>query len=387
MAISFGGRAGAAVAQAFLLALLARSLGVDDFGTYAVTYATCMFGFGVLDYGLTVRALAARGIEDVRGLFGALAIFKAAAFLLAMVVVAIILSTGLVASGPPQLLLFVSVLSAAGDAFGNTSLVIQQGERRTWSATGWQLIRRLLALIPFAFGLTLTTAFACLAILGISGVVIFFVLAIRRAGRPTPLMSILRANHSSFLVGLGPNIAQLDSAALGATAGAQVAGLYGASTRLAAPMNLVVVSMMQVAVPEMAGDTDPNRRAQIFRASRRTALGLAAAFLLGSPLAPVITEIMLGDQFGEAAPIVGGVMVAAGFIAISQAYLGWFNATHIPKSVGYSMLCSAVLRVIACATIGAIWGPWGLALVLPVTAVLTLTALHIIWLRTRSTMA
>ncbi|GAA4415451.1 hypothetical protein GCM10023169_01780 [Georgenia halophila] len=376
--ISFGGRIGASLAQALLLALLARALGVESFGYYALTYAVCTFGTGVLDYGLTTRVLASSNLADKRGLFGALAVSKTLAFTIVVLGASI---GALVFDADPmqRFLVLGTALSGLGDRFGDTSLNIQQGEKHPAAGTGLLLGRRLISLAPFLFGLTMTTALISLAMSAIIGIVAFYVLALPRAGRPTPLLVVLRFNRSIFLTGLGSNIAQLESAAVSLTAGVHMAGLFGASRRLSAPMNLAITTVMQVLVPEMASQTERHAREQIFRASRRTAMVLAACFLLAVPLAPWVTRALLGSAFVAASPIVGGVIAAAAFIALSQAYLGWFYATETPMSVGMSVLGSALFRLVLCLIAGVVWGPWGLAAMLPVSALATLIALHLIW--------
>lgn len=339
-----------------------------------------MFAFGVLDYGLTTRALAAANLTDTRGLFGALVVSKSIA-LLGSLAVALAVTAVMGLDVFARLLVVVSVLAAAGDALGDTSLSIQQGEKRTIAANTLLLTRRLLALVPFAFGLTFEAAIVCLLVGGLIGVVACFALLFRRAGRPTSLPLLLRSNHTMFLAGLGPNLSQLGTAVVGATSGAVLAGLYGASTRLAAPMNLVITTLMQVFVPEMAGEGPSSRRLAIFKGSRRVALVLAAVFLAAVPASPWVTQIVLGDEFRAAAPIIGGVIAAAALIAVSQTYLGWFYATSVPLGVGVSMIASALLRLFLCAFAGYLWGAWGLAVTLPLVAIVTLVSLHLIWLR------
>lgn len=377
--VSLGGRAGAAVAQALLLALLARALGLADFGVYAAFYAGATFAIGVLDYGLTTRVLAAGGVEDARGIFGALIVSKTFAFALVAILSGVLISQ--IGAGWPSGLAAAALVAAAGESVGNTTLAIQQGEKKSLSGAALMLGRRLVTLLPFLFGLSVPTAIASMIVGGVMGVAAFYAIAIRRSGRPTAAGPLFRANYPVFLASLGPNLMQLDTAVVGVAGGAALAGAYGAATRLAAPLNLAITTVTQVVVPEIATESNEARRRKIFVQARRTAVLVGACFVITIPFAPLITDVLLGSAFSEAAPIVGGVIAAAAMIAISQVYLGWFYATIVPRAVGYSILGSAAFRLGASWAAAALGGAWALAFVLPATSLITVVALHVIWLK------
>lgn len=374
---SIGGRVTGALAQTAVLALLARSLGVAHFGTFAVVLSTAQLVFTVLDLGFGARLLQLRDDAQSPALFGAALVLRAATVVV-VIAGAIVAST--ITGWTVAPLLLATAVYATGEMLGDSTTLVFQGELKARTAMGVLLSRRLIALVPFAFGLSLSTAVAALVAAGLVGHAGFWPVAARRAGRPMRVREVIRVNGPIVLLTGGTSVTTADSLVVAAVATPALVSAYAAASRLSNPVNLAITTMIQVLIPEMATAAQDRARNQFIRARRVVAL-LAVGVAFTSLLSPVIVQVLYGPAFASTAPILVGVIIGAAVSAVSQVHLAYVLA-HRPRAGDGVIVIAAVLAGLgALGTAAAIGGAQGCAIGYVLMELLILVGMYLAYRR------
>ena len=377
--ISIGGRVIAAVLQAAMVALLARSLGVENYGLYAIVSSIVLFALSIADLGMATAVLRLAADEYRQRAIGTIVLWRAFVTSLCLAASA---AAGFLTDQNFALLYVATAVYMSGEMAGDTAVGVLQGERRAAAAMTLLIVRRLTAVVPFWFGVGLPQAYAALIVAGGVGFTLFIAIAATRSARPLPIREFLRTRGGIAVTSFGRNLANLDSFIVGATSGAQLAGLYGAAARLGNPINIAISTLVQVAIPELSVRQSPQQRYQDFRRMRPLVLLFGGLVALASLTAPWLVQILFGPDFAGAAPILAAVFVGAGFSAVAQLHMSWFVATRIPRSVSVGAVLTGVFGLVLLALLSSLLGVWGCAIAIVLWRATTLTIVLLSWYAT-----
>lgn len=357
--ITIGGRLVAALLQAGMVAFLARSLGVDTYGTLAIVLSACVFLLSIADLGMTATALRMGREHSRERMISTISIWRA------VVTVALVLTLVIAASlvRPQEILLWSLVgYYAAGEAAGDMAVAVYQGQLRPVRAVSLLAARRILALSPFLAGLGAPQAMVALALAGTTGFAVLLAVALRRGRKPTSIFQFIRGNLRLILATSGRNLANLDTFIVGVSSGTQLAALYGAAARLGNPVNLAIATLVQVTIPELA--SIDNRVARLKRFQRLTlpVVGFGLAVATSSIAAPWVIVFVFGSDFSGAAPVLAGVLIGAGISAVTQFYMSWFLASEMPSLIAHSSIPIGIFGLALLGLLAASVGTWGAAI-------------------------
>lgn len=357
--VTIGGRVFGALFQALLLAMLTRSLGVDDFGVYAIASSACLFSLALLELGTGATVLRLAAEPDRKRVLSLILIWRASS---TVVFVAAAILVGLALGDGHWPLVIATVVYVAGETVGDLVVGVLQGEMRPGLSMTVLLIRRALPLVAFAvLGLTTEAAIAAMWIGGSTGAAAIATLGAFRLARPIGLLAYIRRSLAIIVTTTTRSVSQLDSLVVGATGGIMLAGLYGAAARLFYPVNIAVTSLVQVLIPEMSALSDERARMKVFLRSRQAVTAFGILISASAALSPWIVDVLFGADFAAAAPIVGGVLVSAGLSAIAQLYMSWFYATKVPRAVAIGTVFIVFGAICLLAVAAPVWGIWGCA--------------------------
>lgn len=347
--------------QAGLFLFLTRAVTPDEFGLFSAALATAVVVYAVIDFGMSSRFLRAAADENPEQFAGFSLIARAASLLATLVAALLVLSAG---NEEWTAIVISALLLGIGESFGESSVAALQGRQRSVNAAVAILLRRTAALaillaMPDISGLLYATA----ASAGV-GITTFAMAVIPVAGRPISLARFARANSPFALASAGPQLAQFDSVIIASTSGMALAGLYSPATRLMNPINVAVLSLMQVFIPELSSIGDPEQRLAAFRRARRAILPVAGVIGVLATASPWVTDLLFDDRYSASAPIVGAVFICAALSGVAQIHVAWFISTTTPLSVPIGMIAASLLGLATMAILGPVFGVWGLAVAL-----------------------
>ncbi|MGY1774391.1 lipopolysaccharide biosynthesis protein [Geodermatophilus sp. SYSU D00804] len=318
--VLLSGRALAGLLQVAFLAFLARALGVTSYGYYVAFLAAVYLAMNLADFGFGTRLLRLGAEEDPKQTTTWILLIRTLSNVLIGAVAVLLWGVW----GSDGWLLGVAVaVYATGDTFGDLGLTHMLSTTRVRSATTWLVLRRVISLGPFAAGLNEAAAISALALAGIVGYGLAFAAMLPSVTRPRQLRVFMRQSMGFWGINSVSNLQQADVLIVSAVAGAHLAGLYGAATRLLNPLNLVTSVLQQVFVPRIsAATTHAERRAQWDSLFRITGL-VASLIALASLASPFGVQLLFGSDYQEGAPVLSAVCLAAALNALSEAYLSW----------------------------------------------------------------
>ncbi|WES62859.1 oligosaccharide flippase family protein [Microbacter sp. GSS18] len=327
--VSFVGRIVAALLQVGVFALFARLLGVSGFGYFATVISVTLVAMSVLELGMGARVLRAGSDSTGRSSLTTFALVRAG----------LIIVLPFAALGYAQLLDIPTVLAvtaavyAAGEATGDLAVGILQGERRSWAAMAVLVSRRAAALVPILIVSSEQGALVGALSAAAAGIVLFGSLVLHRLARPRSLVSLIRENLGVMFSGGAANTSQLDVAVVNGRLGSVDAGLFASATRLFNPISMLIATLLQVLIPELASAGSGARKMAVFRRARLLVYGFSVALIAASFVAPQIVVLLYGESFAGAAPVAVAVFVGAGLSAVSQIHLAWFYSERVPVIV------------------------------------------------------
>jgi len=309
--------------------LLARALGPSGFGVLSVVLALVFVVSGLADIGFTGSIIRLGSPEvmqgrDIRHLH--------TTFLVLRVCAASLLAIAVAVAGRwlfPSLRLpeHFAWLGGAAGACGvamavgvhhGTVLQVARSQRtlsllRSTASTLRLLAYGILALGP---GLTLPRAIA----VALAAIPIEAALGIWAAHRTIPLWPlVLRPPPREWLAFsawaavpaiVGPLIGQTDTLLLAGMATAAETGIWNAAARVAGMVTLVSGALFAVGFPYATGALEHGQLERYWRLARAAWAALAAACIVGIPLAPWIVALLYGRAFGEAVPVLQLLLAA-----------------------------------------------------------------------------
>jgi O-antigen/teichoic acid export membrane protein len=313
----------AGLLQVAVIALLARSLGVETYGRYVAFLAGIYLAMNAFDFGFGTRLLRISAEDDVKSTTTWMFTIRTLTTLV-VVLLGTVVWNGSVPE--PWLLGCAITVYATGDTFGDLGLNYLLGRGRVRTSAVFLIGRRLATVAPFVTGLGVTQAMAALTVAGLAGFLTAY-LAMREAfTRPRRFTPFVRTGVAYWGLAGAANLQQADTILVTAVAGPTVAGLYGSATRLLGPLNLVTSVLQQVFVPRLSETRSlVDRRAQWRRLFRATSL-ICCLLLLGTLVSPIAVRILFGEEFEQGWPVLAAVCVAAALNGLSEAYLSWIYA-------------------------------------------------------------
>ena len=309
--------------------LVARALGPSGFGVLSVVLALVFVVSGLADVGFTGSVIRLGSPEvmqgrDVRHLH--------TTFLVLRVCAASLLAVAVAVAGrwlfpslrlPGQYAWLGGIAGAAGVAMAvgvhyGTVLQVARSQRTLSLLRSTASALRLLAygILAWGPGLTLPRALA-VALVAIPVEAALGIWAAHRTIRLWPL--VLRPPPREWLTFsawaavpamVGPLIGQTDTLLLAGMATAADTGIWSAAARVAGMATLVSGALFAVAFPYATGALEHGQLQRYWRLARVAWGAIAAACLLGIPLAPWMVGLLYGRAFGDAVPVLQLLLAA-----------------------------------------------------------------------------
>ena len=373
--VQLGGRAVNILLGVVAVALLARALGPDRFGTWSTALAYVGI-FGVFaDLGLvqvaTLRMSDDHEREDqwLGALLATVTLASIGALLLTIAAIPLLSNEGdvyLVTA-----ILALTLLSAAP----GTMLAVFDSRVRAGVRIGLLTVNSLLWLTAIivldlsgagvvAFAVAFLAVATISAVLQWTAVRRFATVSLRR-GRELwrPLVKVaLPVGLAGVLITV---YYRIDSVLLFNLKGPEEAGIYGAAYRFLDPLHFFPVSVMAATVPVMAAlrETDTDRFKRLIQRGGEylviAALGTLAVMI---SLATPIVDLVLGKGYEPAAGLLPVLMLA--FVFVSLGYLSGYLVPLVGKQwrlVGYAAfgaVANVVLNLILIPPYGALGAAW-----------------------------
>lgn len=314
----------AQLASAVTFIVLARNLGIEQFGTLATLYGVALFLSIVVEFG--AGSYATRELSVARSNWRFPGQYRTRQLMTASVVVAAgILLIILPASAELLLTVAVGFLTAQTRFLGSPiRAALHMGRLAAISALE-KIATLVMVLVLASLGqLTTTWFFQATAAAALAACMV-----LRASYSPRFSASLRNKKTKKFMnpflglrhLGLGSlavGIQSLDSAAVALTAGPFAAGVYAAVGRWTQPLGLVTQAVTQSAYAEMAG----MRRHADALASLRVNLGLLS--LTSVPLVVVfifadsLTLLLLGDEYTASSAVLRVLIGAVLFGVINS---------------------------------------------------------------------
>ncbi len=317
-------RLASAAVQALVGIGLARSLVPSDYGQITSYAGVVLFWFIVCDLGIASYTPRARALGHAGAVSTAMLVNTATAALGAVLAIA------LTVLGPFELA-FASafVLIVVGQALDKNveaalGIPIADGERLFPAVS--VLLRRVATAVVF-FGLLLAGTDAVWAYcVGMAVGPLVGQVHVRRRlrqlgvrSRPeVPVASVLGRSSLFAVNDVAVQSRSLDAAVVALTTSTAEAGLFSGAAKLLAPFELASSTLAVVVLPRAA-------RSGLAAVRRGTGLLLLAAVLLLLVLAPVawfasplVTVLVLGEQYRDAAPLLATLVTGLPFMALAS---------------------------------------------------------------------
>lgn len=351
------GKVVAAAIQAVTLGLMARTLGVDDFGRFAVMYSAILIIMSVLEFGLGNRALRVLGEGDSNRFSTTILAIRLTSNIFVTSVVALTVSySGYL----PPIWAWSIAIYTTGELFATLVQSVLIGYFRERISIFLLLSRRLIALVGATVALIWagesdSVLMVALMFAGVFGYLSSLLAFVRHLSSPYNPFILIWRNTRFWASSLATNLQQADTLIVGSFGGDVLAGLYAAASRLTSPLNLLTGSVLQSVVPALAVEKDPQLRLRLFNRVFKVMLGYAGVLVVASALAPTVIFILYGSEFVDGWPIAIAVVVAAAANAVVQAILAWYYSVGIPRKVPVVQVMWTVM-LLGSVTIGAAAG-------------------------------
>ena len=368
-------RIGSAGLQAATLLLLARELGPDRFGVFAVVSSAGMLLSALACLGCSTRVLRLRAEPEQDRLLPALFWIQAAGSVL--VLVGLLVAAAVLDDPAPAV---VGTLLAFSDQQMEFRVSHLSGQVRQTAASVTILAQRGIPLLTVAAAIALGAGVLLPA--GAALVVVAVLALVPAPAHRVALRPALRVARSSvgyWFSALVANLRQLEPLVVGSAGGVAAAGLYGIAARVSNPLTIVVTSLQAIAVPEMARSRVGFRR--MFRLLLGVAVVYAAVLVVLSPLVADLFLRIVGEQYEGARTLVTVLVVCAGLSAVSQALQARLLAVGRPATPAWIIGGATVIGLVLLGVTSALEGATLLWVAPLVTQGVILVALSLVGVR------
>lgn len=381
------GRAAAAVLQAVVLALVARAVTPAEFGLLGVFLGFATVAQTVIDMGVATFIIRERASKPESGDIALAMRFNwFTSILLSVLTAAAIAITAFVATYEWLFLLPLAVwIGAERNADARISIALADGDAKinVINLVGRRLLATGILVALVSLGTDGLLAYS--SALAVAAVVssIFANGYVRKRVSPrsgSSYRELLRRSRPYWIHSVATQSRNLDSALVGAAAGATAAGYYTAGSRLTNPLRILPYSLANVLLPEASRAYTQGRslRSAYLMAGGMGAV-LAVVYLALIPLMPWLIPIVLGADYVGAIVVIQIVLVGFPFAAGVSLVHALLQAMGRKSVVATSSTIFAALTLASVWFAALEWGAVGAAVAMSITTFLQFLYL-LIWL-------
>lgn len=352
-----GGRVVAAVLQALVLALVARSVTPAEFGVLGIFLGLAAVAQTAVDMGVGTFIIRERAARPDSGEIAVAMRFNnySSSLLSVLCAIALVLLGALVSPIWWFLLPLAVWIGAERNADARISIALADGDAKinVTNLVGRRLLAVLILLVLVGVGLDGLLAYA--VALAIAALIssIYANGYVRRRVAPASSSSyraVLARSRAFWIHSLATQARNLDVPIVGSVAGATAAGYYSAGSRLTNPLRILPYSLASVLLPEAT---------RAFRAGRslKPSLGLAGIMVAGVsllyvvliPLTPWLVDVVLGVAYSGSVVVIQIVLAGMPFAA------GVSLAHALLQALGRKSLVAASSTMFTASTLVAVF--------------------------------
>lgn len=372
--VRIGARIIASIFQFVTFMILARELGPQEFGKFALLISLSAVASGLMAWGLPTASLRILASPTPR----ATALSTLLILLPTFSGIAALTGSLGIALGFPLPLVAAASLSVFVEGSNDAAQWVLTGLERHTRAALFMITRRAATasavVVATVAGEPILSLFSIATAL-ILTLPLYTVMTLR--GSWTPLHAVIRDARRFWPLSLLTAVWSLDVAVASLSLGTRSAGLYAASAKLAGPLGLAVRSLLAITTPRLVAST-PLERAQINRVIRRVVWAFAVIVTIASPFVALAAIWLLGSQYSDAFPILVAVCVASGVSAFAQHRIAVLIADDRATVANVATGIGVAVGLIAIASLGGNWGAEGLAVAVVLTQLTILGLLMVL---------
>ena len=311
----FIGTLSAALVQFATYVLLARALGIGDYGVFAALFGIGSFITTLTGAGFTHRALRLRAEGDDPSVKRAtmVAFRVSVGALLAIAVLIIGTFTGLPLASCVAAASFILI-----DAITDICQAVMAGADQLSRATMILVAQRLLLLTTTAV-FVVTDQPSWLIGAALIATAANVAVTVRQWPRGSMLGKLITTSFSYWRANLASSLSQLETPVIALIGGSAASGLYGAGSRAGGPVNLLAQALLQAATPTLASVL-PHERMSLFAQMRRVTWSIVGAALILAVPAGFAGAWLLGDEYTQVWPFIAGFVVSGALMGVNQAH-------------------------------------------------------------------
>ncbi|AGB21764.1 hypothetical protein Mycsm_01352 [Mycobacterium sp. JS623] len=366
-------RIASSVAFGLTLLLLARISPVSEFGQFMVAGAVTAVALIVFGFGAPQRVLRSAAEPDSASLTRGLYLLHTGCNLS----VTTVMLAGSAVLGLPAPIL-AGIIWASGDALQmyaqNHLAGLGHHHSASWLVTTQRIVPCLTVVVLLvthrpAYFPVVAAAFATTQLIG----VIAPVWSVR--GATGDLRAALRGSFRWWGLTMSGVLAQLQAPVVAAIASTTVVGLFAMASKVTGPMTLLPASVVTVVIPELARRLGTPGFGRLYGTVLKLSFGYAALALIVAWPAGIVVTAIAGPSYAAAAPLVAGMVVAAGLSTCSQSFAASLIAAGHPHYVTACIVCGGVVALILLASFAALGPIWLLGTAPIVAEILVLTGI------------
>ncbi|KAI3473603.1 hypothetical protein Pfo_031562 [Paulownia fortunei] len=325
----------ARVAQAVLLILLARTLGLEDFGRFSIAYASATLAAAVLGLGASSFVLRAIGLPNAQEVARTLLVVRVWASTLLLVLGVLTVYAAMELSLPAIL----------GVSFAATELLIDYAQ--AYIAAGARL--SLLAVAAVCFMFSAESSVLEVALMSLSVAILLassVLLLVSTRGRRAGVWRTIRQSTGYWAGSLVGNIRQLEPNAVAMTLSTSVAGAFAFSARLVNPLLIFTSTLQTLFMPVLAANEDGS---ESWRKARKALFWLCLSYAL------VLCGLAPFRVHRHTVPA-ANVMIATALSALTNYHQIMFNARGFAWDAALIIGAGNALSVILILAVGYLGG-------------------------------
>lgn len=376
------GRVAAAALQAVILAILARSLGPQQFGVLAAVLGVIVLLQAGADLGMGKMVVRERSAGDSQDLLAAGLWVNARSSLILCLALALgFLSAGLSIDHMFLLMLPLAV-SAAGEKNADTWLGVAIADGDTHLNSINLVSRRAVALVSFlvlnCFGFLPLLSYSVSVALAALGSVTFARRHVSRLDLPVraSVSNTIKAARPYWINTLAVQFRNLDTGIVGIVASPVAAGFYATASKLSSPLRMLPTSLSVVILPH-AARTRHRSAFSILPIVFFTGALVGLIYILLVFLVPWGLPALLGEVYRPAVVPLQIVLVGLIFAAFTSLFGAAMQGRGYSQTVAVVSVSSTIYLLLTLVVFAVVGGPTGAALALATSYMLESIALGV----------
>lgn len=340
----------AAALQAIGFLVLSRLVSVPEVGLVGLVTSIGAFAALASDLGIATLVSRSRALRKDDTVTAGLRINDITSFALMLLGGVTILILSATVGAPPALALLFASLSLERHTETQLSIFFADGDKRTPATS--VMCRRVAAFVVFvilaAVGVNGVLAYSMGQLVGNVAGAVHMSNAISRLGRldvpRAPLLNVVQEAWPFWVSGVLNQVRLLDVTIVSALVDTRAAGLYSAAQRVTNPLLLIPTAVSSIMLPHSSRLTPgearrlANRVATLF--SSLVLIALPAALLSGPAM-----ELLFGDEYGAAGPVLAIGAISLPFIALSSPLTAIAQSQHREHLVAKMAIVFAVITL------------------------------------------